>query len=107
MNSHGIENFFIHLQYTPNILYKNSIVLYHIRNSYVWLCMNSYYLPRIVVITIMRFLEDEVSDGDKLIPFLVTNDVFELDPENGNIKCLRKMFKFSEIKMQHICLDED
>ena len=43
--------------------------------------MNSYYLPRIIVITIMRFLEDEVIVGDKLIPFLVANDVFELDPE--------------------------
>ena len=66
--------------------------------------MNSYYLPRIVVITIMRFLEDEVSDGDKLIPFLVTNDVFELDPEKGNIKCLRKMFKLSEIKIIYVLM---
>ena len=30
---------------------------------------------------IMRVLEDEISGGDKLIPFLVANDVFELDPE--------------------------
>lgn len=30
---------------------------------------------------IMRVLEDEVSGGDKLIPFLVANDVFELVPE--------------------------
>ena len=29
----------------------------------------------------MRDLEDEVSRGDTLIPFLVANDVFELDPE--------------------------
>ena len=53
--------------------------------------MKSYYLPRIAVITIMRFLEDEVSAGDKLIPFLVANDVFELDPGKGNIKCLRNI----------------
>ena len=43
----------------------------------------SYYLPRIIVITIMRFLEDDVIVGDKLIPFLVVNDVFELVPENA------------------------
>ena len=43
----------------------------------------SYYLPRIIVITIMRFLEDDVIVGDKLIPFLVANDVFELVPEKA------------------------
>ena len=36
----------------------------------------------------MRDLEDEVSRGDKLIPFLVANDVFELDPEK--IKVINK-----------------
>ena len=45
--------------------------------------MSSYYLPRIIVITIMRFLEDDVIVGDKLIPFLVANDVFELVPEKA------------------------
>ena len=43
----------------------------------------SYYLPRIIVITIMRFLEDDVIVGDKLIPFFVANDVFELVPEKA------------------------
>ena len=43
----------------------------------------SYYLPRIIVITIMRFLEDDVIVGDKLIPSLVANDVFELVPEKA------------------------
>ena len=40
---------------------------------------------------IMRVLEDEVSGGDKLIPFLVANDVFELDPEKLKSNVL-KMF---------------
>ena len=40
---------------------------------------------------IMRVLEDEVRGGDKLIPFLVANDVFELDPEKLKSNVL-KMF---------------
>ena len=40
---------------------------------------------------IMRVLEDEVSGGDKLIPFLVANDVFELDPKRSKSNVL-KMF---------------
>ena len=51
----------------------------------------SYYLPRIIVITIMRLLEEDVVVGDKLIPFLVANDVFELDPEKLKSNVL-KMF---------------
>ena len=38
---------------------------------------------------IMRVLEDEVSGGDKLIPFLVANDVFELDPEKLKSNALK------------------
>ena len=47
----------------------------------------SKYLPRIVDTMIIRVLEDEVRGGDKLIPFLVANDVFELDPEKLKSMC--------------------
>ena len=38
---------------------------------------------------IMRVLEDEVRGGDKLITFLVANDVFELDPEKLKSNALK------------------
>ena len=46
---------------------------------------------------IMRVLEDEVRGGDKLIPFLVANDVFELDPEklkSNVLKMLARLMKY-------------
>ena len=46
---------------------------------------------------IMRVLEDEVRGGDKLIPFLVANDVFELDPEklkSNVLKIFARLMKY-------------
>ena len=45
----------------------------------------------------MRVSEDEVSGGDKLIPFLVANDVFELDPEklkSNVLKIFARLMKY-------------
>ena len=86
----ALKKTFIHLQYTLNILNKNRLLfiifeIYVLVNEFIL----SYYLPRIIVITIMRFLEDDVIVGDKLIPFLVANDVFELVPEKATSNVLQ------------------
>ena len=55
----------------------------------------------------MRVSEDEVSGGDKLIPFLVANDVFELDPEKSKSNALNmfsRVVKYDVNKISYVLM---
>ena len=53
----------------------------------------------------MRFLEDDVIVGDKLIPFLVANDVFELVPEKATSNVLQTFQ--TQWNYDKICINDD
>ena len=53
---------------------------------------------------IMRVLEDEVRGGDKLIPFLVANDVFELDPEKLKSNVLKMFARLMKYLLSYVLI---